>query len=92
MDAMPVKELIAGELRAKGRYCALGVVGARRGIDLAAIDPYEYGAVAKAFDIAPPLAREIAYINDSKDGLTPAGRWKRVRAWVNEQLKAAPIR
>ena len=64
MDAMPVKELVSNELEADGQHCALGTVGHARGIDLAAIDPEDWGAVAKAFGIAETMAREIMYEND----------------------------
>jgi hypothetical protein len=65
MDAMPVKELIANELQSKdGNYCTLGVVGAKRGIDLSSLDPEASEQVAQAFDIAEPLAQEIVYLND----------------------------
>lgn len=88
MDAMPVKELITGELEADGAHCALGVVGVRRGVDMAAIDPENPLQVSKAFNVAPALAQEIAYINDEANYLpeTPSDRWKRVREWVTEQL------
>lgn len=100
MDAMPEKILIAGELQADGAYCTLGVVGAKRGINMADIDPEDYERVAKEFGIAEALAREIEYINDELgddykvvDGKwtrcaeTPEERWLRVRKWVGEQIK-----
>lgn len=92
MDAMPTKELAANALHVDGAYCALGVVGAKRGVDLSALDPYDQEGVGKAFDIARPLAAEIAAINDDDFGYkseTPAHRWKRVREWVAEQIKDA---
>ena len=48
MDAMPVRELITETLAADGSYCALGVVGAARGIDLAAINTGNHDDVAAA--------------------------------------------
>lgn len=89
LDAMPVKELIAGALEENGGYCALGVVGAKRGIALSEIDPDEPEEVSKAFNIAEALAREIADVNDEWH-MTPDARWKRVRAWVAEQIKDKP--
>ena len=92
MDAMPVKELIANELQSGGSYCALGVVGAKRGVDLTAIDPEDPDQLSRAFDIAPCLAQEIEFINDDDfvygEQETPAQRWQRVRKWVAEQISA----
>ena len=60
MDAMPEKVLIANELvDEEGDYCALGVVGKCRGINLAEIDPEDTYAVGDVFDIARQLAAEI---------------------------------
>lgn len=65
LDAMPVKELIAEELQTEsGEFCALGVVGAARGLDMKNLDPEDREGVAKAFGIAPALAAEIVYVND----------------------------
>ena len=92
MDAMPERGLIRDALEENGAHCALGVVGAKRGMDLDAIDPDEPEIVAKAFDIAMALAQEIAYINDECGPgwiETPAERWQRVRKWVAEQIKKA---
>jgi hypothetical protein len=95
MDAMPNKRLIAGALTRSGDYCALGVVGAARGIPLDHLDPEESEHVAKALDIADALAREIAYQND--EGVlhywdeTPEARWRRMRAWVQDQLQNAEV-
>lgn len=88
LDAMPVKELIAGELEADGAHCALGVVGKVRGVPLVELDPEDRDAVGQAFDIAPALAAEIVYENDEvgRWSETPAERWCRVRAWVALQI------
>lgn len=103
MDAMPVKELIAEELEKDGAHCALGVVGSKRGVEMAEVDPEDPEQVSKAFNIAACLAQEITYINDEDgpcgeiiDGNwvrfpeTPAKRWIRVRKWVAAQLKETP--
>jgi len=91
MDAMPVKELIADELQEGDKVCALGVVGQKRGIDMAKLDPEDSELVAQKFDIATCLAQEIVYINDEccYAPETPKQRWKRVRAWVSRQLATA---
>lgn len=92
LDAMPVKELISGELEANGCHCALGVVGASRGIDMTTIDPYERHIVAERFDVAEAMAAEIMYIND-ESGYgpdAPAKRWKAVRNWVEQNIVEQP--
>lgn len=92
LDAMPKKRLIAEELQdVTGNYCALGVLGSKRGLDIANIDPYDSQQVAKTFGIANALAREIVFINDegcycSKE--TPEKRWARVREWVAENIES----
>lgn len=95
LDAMPVKALIAHELKTEaGEVCALGALGVARGIDMPAIDPDESEEVAAAFDIAEPLAREIVYMNDeycdSYTVKTPEQRWSAMRNWVATKIKARP--
>ena len=92
MDAMPVKRLISHELVKDGEFCALGLVGAKRGLPIDKLNPEDSGEVAKTFDIAEAMAREVVYVNDD-DGYwrsdeTPEQRWQRVRKWVAEQIKA----
>lgn len=65
LDSMGDKRLSAGSLiNADGQYCALGALGAARGINLTEIDPYDREAVAEAFGISEALAAEIMYFND----------------------------
>lgn len=64
LDAMPDKRLVAGELEADGQFCALGVVGQARGMNLATIDTYDVEALGPKFNIAEQLAREIMWVND----------------------------
>jgi len=92
MDAMPEKVLIANDLEKDGCHCALGVVGAARGIDLAAIDPDDSFTVAQKFDSAEPLAQEIVFQNDEAVYWEepPAQRWTRMRAWVQSKIVAPP--
>ena len=69
LDAMPDKRLGADALRTDdGAYCALGVVGQARGLDLEAIDPEEREEVAQAFGIDEAMAAEIMYENDTSIG------------------------
>lgn len=88
LDAMPTKRLISGELEKDGEHCALGAVGAKRGMDMSDIDPDEYEQVASRFGIAEALAREIEYINDDWAHETPERRWVRVHKWVAENIIA----
>lgn len=90
LDAMPNKTLIADDLvSGDGDYCALGVLGAKRGLQkMNEIDPDDSDRVAGMFGIANALAREIVFEND-EGGLfreTPEQRWRRMRAWVDTQL------
>lgn len=90
LDAMPVKELISDELVTdEGAVCAIGAVAVARKVDVSKIDPEDAEAVAKTFGISEPVAREIVHANDDDWGPTetPAARWKRMRKWVDDQLK-----
>jgi hypothetical protein len=95
LDAMPVKRLIAGDIKNdSGEVCALGA------LDPTAPKYYEeeYDDIGHArdlaehFKVAPALASEIVYMNDEfmewrcRDE-TPEERWVRMRAWVDEQIK-----
>jgi hypothetical protein len=88
LDAMPSKRLIPHDLEAGGEVCAIGAVGAKRGIDMTKIDPEDNETVAGTFDIAVPLVREIVYVNDDYAlNETPERRWARMRNWVVRQIK-----
>lgn len=87
LDAMPNRRLIAGELEADGEYCALGIVGCKRGLAMAGIDAYDSKEVAKTFNVAEALAREIMFVNDEwlRHG-TAEQRWSTVREWVRTHI------
>lgn len=89
LDSMPVKELVEGELEADGSYCALGVVGKSRGINLAEIDAENSSEVAQALGISRALAKEIVYMNDESMGYSAANltRWQIVRNWAVDNIK-----
>lgn len=102
LDAMPNKRLVADELQADGEFCTLGVLGAKRGIDMADIDPGCAETVANVFGIADAMAREIVYENDEYGGdwqwvdgerkyvkESPEHRFQRMRAWVDSQIVRA---
>jgi hypothetical protein len=86
LDAMPEKRLVAGELEADGQFCALGVVGQARGLNLANIDTYDVESLGPKFNIAEQLAREIMWVNDEsvagwewvRSGLPYPNEWKRI--------------
>jgi hypothetical protein len=102
LDAMPDKKLVRMEFEQEGCYCTLGVIAARRGVDLAAFDPddSEVGEqIGDALGIAHQLAREIMYENDEftswcyTTGRLPdvtAKRWQYMRAWVVKQINVTP--
>ncbi len=88
LDEMPEKRLIAHDLEAHGDFCTIGVLGAKRGVDMAKLDPDDREEVAGAFGIAPAMAAEIVFMNDEGSYLseTPEQRWIRMRKWVDEQI------
>ena len=89
LDEMPVKRLVANDLEVGGEFCTIGVLGAKRGIELGKLDPNDREEVAGVFGIAPALAAEIVFMNDegSWNTETPEQRWNRMRKWVEEQIK-----
>lgn len=92
LDAMSEKRLIANDLiQPGGGVCAIGAVGAARGIDMDKLDPEDRETVASTFGIAPALAAEIVFMNDECGwrAETPEGRWSRMRSWVSAHLVGA---
>lgn len=64
LDAMPEKRLIANDMQIDGEFCALGVVGHARGIDVENVDTWDVETLSNIFGIAESMAREIMYHND----------------------------
>lgn len=94
LDAMPVKELIAGEVVSpEGQACAIGSVALARGLDVKKIDVTDADEVGRTFGVARSLAAEIAFENDDdfarNSAETPAQRWARMRKWVAAQVSSA---
>lgn len=101
LDALPEKKLISGQLEQPetGEVCALGSVARRRGINMRpeddGLDPEDNETLAKTFNIAEALVKEIAYLNDEewrdwghKDEKKGANaRWHYMRRWVELHLK-----
>lgn len=89
MDAMPVKELITGELvTPAGECCTIGVVCKARGIDVSNIEINDPEEVGNAVGISRQMAAEIEFWNDEGyEYLTDAQRWVNMREWVRKNIK-----
>lgn len=90
MDAMPVKELIDGELVNEfGACCTIGVVCKSRQMDVSRLDYEDPDAVGHAMGIAPSMAAEIEFMNDEwgSPSETPTLRWQRMRKWVADNTQ-----
>ena len=91
LDRMPAKELAAHEwVGEDGSACALGVAGIDYGMrQLFTTRGMGPDIAARLFGIAQCMAAEIVYINDDAGEVDeePEARWKRVRAWVEDQLQ-----
>lgn len=101
LDAMPDKRLVTDTLEADGQFCTLGVLGAKRGIDMSSIDSHCRESVSEAFGIAEAMAAEIVFENDEHPGNyepqadgrskwvaeSPERRWQRMRNWVESNIK-----
>ncbi len=88
LDAMPVKELIAGEVVDSTYVCAIGSVAVARKLDVSNIDPSDGESIGQVFGIARALACEIAYMNDDygPPNESPSDRWVRMRLWVADAI------
>ena len=88
LDAIPTQRLIAGDFANLNGVCALGAVGAARGIDMSPVDPEDREQVRDALNIPVSLAAEIMFENDEAGwkNETPELRWDRVRRWVASQI------
>lgn len=97
LDAMEAKELHAHNLGGDC-VCAMGALARARGVMVADLqeelddEDGDHGwateVMGDRLDIAPSLAREVAYRNDEcgwqKE--TPAQRWRRMRRWAEKRL------
>ena len=90
LDAMTEKTLISSELESDGQFCALGVLGNAKNIDISKIDPTDSVRISNEFDIAEALAMEVAFMNDDGGYAAekPEDRWLRIRWWVGAQIVA----
>ena len=73
----------------KLEVCAIGSVGAARGMDMSKLDPEDRDGVAAAFGISPALAAEIVYMNDEGhyENETPEERFIRIRKWIASLIR-----
>lgn len=90
LDAMPEKRLIKEELQCPDGMCAMGAVGAHRGLDLKDVDPLDPEWVGGKLNIARQLAQETAYENDEAGiySETPEHRWCRMRRWAEANIRS----
>lgn len=88
MDAMPVKELIKGELvNTEGECCTIGVVCKSRNLPIEQINYEDPEAVGSAVGIARSMAAEIEYQNDEGGyAESQPELWTRMRKWVAENI------
>ncbi len=91
LDAMPEKRLIADDLRQEsGEVCALGAIGARRGVNLESLDPEDHERLSSIFGVASAMIKEVEWENDEGSyNETPEQRWERMRRWAVESLSSA---
>ena len=90
LDAMKEKMLIAKELESDGQFCALGVIGNARKIDMSRIGIADFNKISNELDIAEALAMEVAFMNDEGGYAAekPEYRWLRMRWWAGAQIVA----
>lgn len=95
LDAMPIKRLIAGNIKDES-VCALGALDPNAPkYDEDEFDDFDHPRkLAEHFNIAQALASEIVYMNDEWNDWrtpseTPEARWIRMRAWVEKQIVPA---
>ena len=102
LDEMPIKELHAELFQEQDKFCAIGVLGNSKGIDLSTLDPEDDVTpyiISDYFDIAEQLAREVMFENDNcvqffhcdnnyapHQESTPEFRWKYMRKWCDMNL------
>lgn len=90
LDSLASKRLIAGNLEDGGEFCAIGVPGKIRGIDMSQLNPENPDHIARAFGLSRALVAEIEFINDEagpwNETETPEERFVRVHKWVVEQI------
>ncbi len=86
LDAMPVKELIEGELVRDKEVCSLGAVAVLRGIDLSEYSPEDHEGLSSVLDVAPCLIQEVEFMNDEWGVQSPESRWKLMRNWAQKNL------
>jgi hypothetical protein len=81
-----------GESVRVGDVCALGCLGRARGAKMDGVDAHDPPQVSRLFGISEALAREIVFVNDEDwwRESTPENRFKRVHAWIINNLNDKP--
>lgn len=92
LDALPEKKLIANDLQSECGVCAIGSVGAKRGVDMSKLDTHDYDTISATFGVAHQLVQEIEWENDEGGWYeeTPEARWQRMRKWVAATIPSTP--
>jgi hypothetical protein len=83
LDAMPEKVLVGGELQSEeGCFCTLGVIGHKRGLDVASMDVDDYDSIAGSLNVNAKIAQEIMWENDET-----FSDWEYVRVEVSGPMR-----
>lgn len=99
LDAMSDKSLVASSFQADGQFCALGVLGQARGVDLSEFDEdsgyVDHEALASKFGVASALVQEVMFLNDEywawkQGGDADRYRWAYMRQWVASKITQEP--
>ena len=94
LEGLQRKRLVTGVVVNDGEVCAIGALVQKEGGDVYRFEKYcdsgDVGEVlAKEFDVAESLTREIMYVNDEwyyGASETPEQRYERLLKWVNENI------
>lgn len=85
LEDLPEKKLIEGELVEDGLYCAVGCLGAKRGLDMSKLAVDDYDKIAEVLGVNAKLIQEIEYENDMCGNDFSRYNW--VLNWVKGNIK-----
>jgi hypothetical protein len=96
LDSLDEKELASDTFESQGQFCLLGAVAKNEGVDLSELNKNyddEYGDDGESAEllgvqlgIAPAMAREIVWENDSCSG-SDRSRFEEMRRWLVRNIK-----